>query len=251
MELHFEVSGSGQIPLVCIHGWGCVGSQFAALAGMLEKEFRVYRPDLPGHGRTPLETFQPGFESYAMALAGFLAVHRLEHAILVGHSMGGVLALMVAASGRIQPRAVVNLDGSLPAGERAIAGQRVIRGWLDDADFREKFAGAVREGFFLPAERDARCEEIVRTMSSAPASVLRFLPEQMGALHAEAHLPRVTAPVLYIGAAAPRYDAAKAAALLPHARFEQIHDAGHFLQIYAPDRVHSMTRDFLQTAGVI
>ena len=41
-------------------------------------------------------------------------------------------------------------------------------------DFRVRLAGALREAFFLPSERDGRCEEIIRTMCAAPDSVLRF-----------------------------------------------------------------------------
>jgi len=52
LPIHFEVSGSGDIPLVCVHGWGCRGDQFNELSQRLYKDFRIFRVDLPGHGRT-------------------------------------------------------------------------------------------------------------------------------------------------------------------------------------------------------
>lgn len=248
-KLHFEVSGSGGIPLLCVHGWGCNGGQFAAVAGLLGDRFRIYCPDLPGHGRTPLGDFSPSFDSYAAALADFARGHGLERPVLLGHSMGGVLSLIAAASGRLQPCAVINLDGSLPQSEKMLEGQRAIRGWLDEPDFRDRLAGALRQAFFLPSERDARCDEIIRTMCSAPDAVLRFLPEQVGVLHGEGILPRVAAPVLFVGSAAPRFDPAKAAALIRHLRLEQITHAGHFLHIYAPEEVAHLVKAFV-TASI-
>ncbi|MGO8839385.1 MAG: alpha/beta fold hydrolase [Limisphaerales bacterium] len=245
MELHFEVSGSGDVPLVCIHGWACNGDQFVDLSRHLAKDFRIFRLDLPGHGRTPLDGFLPGFELYAGMMVDFILKHKLERPVLLGHSMGGMLSLMAAAAGRLQPRAVINLDGSLPPTEETLAGQKMIHGWLDEPDFRRRLALLLRKVFFLPSEHDPRCEAILQTMCSAPEPVLRFLPEQIGGLHPDRILPKVTAPVLYVGCAVPLFDSQKAAAVIPHLRLEQIPDAGHFLHIYAADRLAAILKSFL------
>jgi pimeloyl-ACP methyl ester carboxylesterase len=245
--LHFEVSGAGEIPLLCIHGWGCNGVQFEGLADRLGKEYRIYRPDLPGHGQSPLGDFRPTFANYADAVCEFSARHELVDPILLGHSMGGALALLAAASGRILPRAIINLDGSLPAAEHVLVAQATIRGWLDQPDFRNRLAAALNDGFFLPQERDERSTEIIRTMCTAPSEVLRFLPEQVGTLDASAILPRVTVPTLYLGASRPRFDRKQAAAHIPQLRVEQIPDAGHFLHIYALPQVCALVEDFLRS----
>ncbi len=248
VDLHFEVSGSGDVPLVCTHGWACNGEQFMELSRFLEKDFRIFCLDLPGHGRTPLDGFLPGFEHYAGTMVDFALKHKLERPVLLGHSMGGVLSLMAAASGRLQPRAVVNLDGSLPPAEKTLAGQNTIYRWLDEPDFRGRLARLLREIFFLSFERDARCNAIIETMCSAPEAVLRFLPEQVGELQPERILPKVAAPVLFVGSAVPRFDAGKAATVIPHLRLERIPNAGHFLHVYAADRVAALLKDFLTPA---
>ncbi|MGH8045669.1 MAG: alpha/beta fold hydrolase [Chthoniobacterales bacterium] len=245
MRLHFEVSGSGPIPLLCIHGWCCESSQFDALAGDLDSEFRIFRPDLPGHGKTPLDGFQPAFANYAAAVVEFAIEHNIENAVLLGHSMGGALTLMAAASGRLHPRALINLDGSLPAAPHVLAGLQKLREWLDEPDFRDRLAAALREGFFLPHERDTRCEAIIRTMCSAPDAVLRFLPEQIGGLDAATVLSKISAPVLYIGADTPRFDAARATTLLPPINIERIAGAGHFMHIYETQRIAALMGSFI------
>jgi len=242
MALHHVESGSGKTPLVCVHGWGCEGGQFEEISRLLDGDFRIYRPDLPGHGRTPLGTFEPGFAAYAAAVADFVRRCGLERPILLGHSMGGVLSIMAAQD--LAVRAVVNLDGSLPAAPHTLAGQAVIRGWLDEPDFRARLADALREGFFLPAEREARCEEIIRAMCAAPDSVLRFLPEKISEIQPERILPAIEVPVLYIGAARPRYDLGAARALLPQMEDRHIPDGGHFLHVYQPVKIAALVRAF-------
>lgn len=241
--MHCETFGSGSEPLVCLHGWGCRGGQFAGLAELLGRDFRIHMPDLPGHGRTPLRDFKPGFESYAGAVTKFISDLGVKRPVLLGHSMGGVLALMAAT--RLEVRAVINLDGSLPAAAHTLTAQDTLRSWLDEPDFRSRLAGALREGFFLPHERDAQCETIIREMCSAPEAVLRFLPTQVHALLPQDILPRVAAPVLYIGAAKPRFDAEAAAVMVRDARFQKISTAGHFLHLYAPAEVSSLVIPFL------
>lgn len=240
---HCEVSGSGISPLVFVHGWCCEGAQFAQLAGILSQAFRIYRPDLPGHGRTPLGDFRPGFEAYADALAQWIGDRRLDRPILVGHSMGGVLSLMAGA--RVSIGAVINLDGSLPAAATTLAAQATLRSWLGKPDFRQRLAGALREGYFLPHERDARAEEVIKSMCSATEPVLRFLPETISTLDASQILPKVEVPVLYIGAENPRFDSGHARGLLPQLRLEQIRNAGHFLHLRAPEKVAEIAMAFL------
>jgi len=243
-ELSCTVSGIGSIPLICLHGWACDGSQFGELSELLDKDFRIFCPDLPGHGKTPLNGFNPGFQPYARLIADFSKSQKLERPVLLGHSMGGVLCLMAAAQGGIQPRAVINLDGSFPAAPQSASGFQSLRALINTPHFRDRLALMVRESFFLDSERDARCEAIVQAMCSAPDPVLHFVPEQAGSLCAEQILPNVRVPVLYVGSASPRFDMDKAASLIPRVTFEQIHEAGHFLHIYAARKLAATLRQF-------
>jgi len=244
--LHFDVSGTGTIPVICIHGWGCEGAQFIELSRALGPKFRVYRPDLPGHGRTPLDGFVPSFANYADVIVDFALGQQLENPILIGHSLGGALATRAAAP-RLQPRAVIQLDGILPPAAQTVVWLAMIRSWLDEPDFRDRLAMALRENFFLPQERDARCEAIIRMMCSAPAAVLRYLPEQIGSQAATNLLPKVSAPILYIAAAVPFFDVPKVAKA--QIRVEQIPTAGHFLHVYAFDQVAAKVEEFLRPAA--
>ena len=243
-ELSFTVSGVGSIPLICLHGWACDGSQFGELSELLDQDFRIFCPDLPGHGKTPLNGFNPGFRPYAQLIADFSESQKLERPVLLGHSMGGVLCLMATAEGGIQPRAVINLDGSFPAASQSALGFQSLRAHVNTPHFRDRLALMVRESFFLDSERDARCEAIIHAMCSAPDPVLHFVPEQAGSLCPEQMLPNIHVPVLYVGSASPRFDVDKAASLIPRVTFEQIHEVGHFLHIYAVRKLAAILRQF-------
>src|ERR1051326_8372138 len=80
--------------VVLLHGFGGAASNWAAVAPVLARRCRVVVPELPGHGRSsglpgPAETLDP----YADRIAALLA----EPAVVVGHSLGGVIPLRLAS----------------------------------------------------------------------------------------------------------------------------------------------------------
>lgn len=242
MSLSFEEIGNGQRTLVCVHGWGCHAGQFHDVARLLAPSFRIFLPDLPGHGRTPLGSFVPSFENYANALVCFIDSLHIDPPVLLGHSMGGVLALIAAA--RTEVAAIINLDGAFPAKPAVIDAQNVFRERLKEPGDLSWFGDSLREAFFDPSELGDRAEQIIAGMCSMPEPVLHFLPDQIGTLDAAATLPRVRAHALYVGSARPRFDEAAARLLSPKFSFCEIPGTGHFLQIFAAEAVAELVKKF-------
>jgi pimeloyl-ACP methyl ester carboxylesterase len=72
---------------------------FRVLAPMLAKSYTVYAIDLPGHGRSPIDPDAPFDEPYLrQAVIGFIEKLALGDLTIVGESIGGALALTVAAT---------------------------------------------------------------------------------------------------------------------------------------------------------
>ena len=109
-------SGSGP-QLVYLHGLGEWSVSFDPLVARPELAgFTHVLPDLPGYGRSAWPDELPEGDSLAWLaarIAGWLAGK--QPAVLVGHSMGGVLATLVAEL--LPVRAIVNLDGNLTRGD--------------------------------------------------------------------------------------------------------------------------------------
>lgn len=93
----YELDGWGSgPPLVLVHGLGASGSTFARLMFELRSNWRkIYVPDLPGHGFSPLEPGeQPlGVREHYEALAAWIDTVVKEPAAMVGNSLGGALSL--------------------------------------------------------------------------------------------------------------------------------------------------------------
>ncbi len=95
--LHYADFGGAGTPVVLVHGLGGSHLNWLAVAPTLAREARVLAPDLPGFGRTPLAGRSAGIRANRAVLDRFLDVVVGEPAVLVGNSMGGLIAMMEAA----------------------------------------------------------------------------------------------------------------------------------------------------------
>ncbi|MFE3172354.1 alpha/beta fold hydrolase [Amycolatopsis sp. NPDC059090] len=93
-KLKLRVTGQGEPPVLLLHGLGATGAVWDGLTGQLDRRLLV--PDLPGHGGSP-RLPEYTFETLAAAVAD--ALDEPGPVAVVGHSLGGVVALELA-SGR-------------------------------------------------------------------------------------------------------------------------------------------------------
>lgn len=117
MELAVWRAGSGDEPLVCIHGITAQHRAFNALAQHLGKEYEIVGVDLRGRGDSVKPESGYGLEAHASDVMRVLDHLGLENAVLVGHSMGGFVGLQAALSYPDRVRAMVLLDGGWPRQE--------------------------------------------------------------------------------------------------------------------------------------
>ncbi len=91
-----EEAGRG-FPLVLLHGLGASSFSWRENIGPWSRHYRVLAPDLPGHGRTPPH-LTPDFrlETLTRELSGLFDRYDLSQTALVGNSLGGSLALLLA-----------------------------------------------------------------------------------------------------------------------------------------------------------
>jgi len=94
--LHTQQSGNGPI-LVMLHGLFGDLDNFRSVSLHLERSLTVVRMDLPGHGRSP-SLASLSIESMAEAVSDELAALGIRDFHLLGHSLGGKVAMAMAAS---------------------------------------------------------------------------------------------------------------------------------------------------------
>ena len=103
-----EAYGDGPVQVVWLHGWGRTSADFAAAAALLaQKGIGSVALDLPGFGASPLPATAGGAAMYARLLTPVLADISARPLVLVGHSFGGRVATVVAATQSERVRALV------------------------------------------------------------------------------------------------------------------------------------------------
>ena len=117
VELAIWRAGTGDEPLVCIHGITAQHRSFNALAQHLDKEYELIGVDLRGRGDSDKPDSGYGLDAHAADIMRLFDHLGLENAVLVGHSMGGFVGLQTALSYPDRARALVLLDGGWPRRE--------------------------------------------------------------------------------------------------------------------------------------
>ncbi len=111
-------------PLLFVHGLGESGLCFEELAAReeLAERWRLV-PDLPGYGRSTWPDEPLPLEAVADQLAGWIVRELRRPATVVGHSMGGVLAVLLAERAPEQVAAVVDVDGNVSLEDCVFSGR--------------------------------------------------------------------------------------------------------------------------------
>ncbi len=124
----------GRPPLVMVHGWMDVGASWQFVIDALPEDAFVIAPDWRGYGLTEVPgTDSYWFPDYLADLDALLDHHAAGQAVdLVGHSMGGNVAMMYAGARPERIRRLVNLEGfGLPETRPSQAPGRYAR-WMDE-----------------------------------------------------------------------------------------------------------------------
>jgi pimeloyl-ACP methyl ester carboxylesterase len=116
--------------LVCLHGLGGSHLNWTAIGPRLSRRSRVVALDLVGHGLTPAGSRTPTIEGHRRLLAGFLAAMGGRPSILVGNSMGGLVAALQAADDPDSVAGLVLVDPALPTARLGWIHPRVIANFL-------------------------------------------------------------------------------------------------------------------------
>jgi pimeloyl-ACP methyl ester carboxylesterase len=260
-KVHIYTAGQDGAPtVVLIHGLGDNGARdWDGLITVLARDFRVVAFDLPGFGHSSKgnELYSP--ENYTAFLRYLLVEHvRARTISLVGHSMGGAIALRYAARYPQDVTALVLVD--VPGILHPMAYSKYISHLGID---------------FLPSLYPAQNDHLSNLVSSiltlthkaqpVPEAIIASPQLRQSFLNAEpakiaglalaledfsADMPRVQAPVLLLwggrDTVAPLRNARVLSANLPHAQLEVFEASGHTPMEDVPERFNKRVAAFLR-----
>ncbi len=125
-------------PIVLLHGGLGSRNDFLPLAEHLASQYRLIAIDSRGHGCSEIGHLPMTYHQLEKDVIAVLTELELNEAGIIGHSDGGIVALRLAASGRVQPRFVVAVGAhwGLPADDPV----RTIYTGITVDEWRSKFA---------------------------------------------------------------------------------------------------------------
>jgi len=170
LSIYFTAQGDGQPALVFVHGWSCDGSYWSDQLAHFAKKYRVVAVDLAGHGQSGLERQQWTMAAFAQDVKAVVEKLGLERIVLIGHSMGGPVAVETA---RLMPARVVGVIGIDTLQDMGLTMPPQQREAFV-APMRDNFSEAARNFVRQMFTEDADSNLVTRVaadMSSAPPEI--------------------------------------------------------------------------------
>lgn len=253
-----------RLTLLGVHGWAGSAAEFAPLAAALPRGLRLVAADFPGTGASqPADDDRCTTDEFVSVLRSLVERMGCGPLVLMGHSLGGKIAAVLAA--RV-PEMVSGLVLVAPYGlskqesalQRAVASRR----WLAEAGARLNNRWAIQLGLGrVYHDRALAPEPIVEHVIAS-----QLTPEGRRALAAVSHamigidpidelLPSVTQPTLLLWGRDDRVlrpqAAARYAALMPQARLRLLDRCGHVPMTERPHETAALLADFLRASGLL
>jgi pimeloyl-ACP methyl ester carboxylesterase len=247
VRLHYLRTGGAKPAVVLLHGLLGSGACWTPVARALEADFDVVMPDARGHGGSTAPLHGYTYEDHASDVLGLIRGLRLSRPVLLGHSMGGMTAAVVANRAAGLLRGLILVDPTFLSAER----QREVR----DSDVAEQHrrALALQKAELVAqgrARHPRRSPELLELQAEArlkthPGAFDVLTPPNPGyrGLVRAIDLPTLLVigddPIVTLGTAT------ELRRLNPRLLIEQVSDAGHGLPFDQPERLGEVVQAFL------
>ena len=248
VDLAYDDMGTGSPPILLLHGFSCGRTDFVHQLAQFSERHRVVAFDQRGHGQSSLA----GDGSYgfgvdvadARAFCGELGVTR---PIVVGHSLGGVSALQLAAEPGFAS-ALVLLDSTIELPDEVEEQLAAFVEGLErsnDEEFKEQVRQYARAQMIDPSDDAKEAGRLIERSARVPKDVYVAGVKSIVGVDVRAMALSVTVPTLFIGSSLPWIDLGRVHALRPDWFLGRTVGAGHFHHLLVPDQVNAMIGRFL------
>ena len=244
VPLSFHDNESRKSALVLIHGWGCDHTTLLQQQAFFSDTHRVVNVDLRGHGESGSPKQIYSVAQFADDLAWLCQELGIQRAALIGHSMGGAVALETASRFPELVGAACLIDTAFQA---PLETQKILAPLLPGLQSND-YENAYRKimiALSLTSDRE-ELRPVLSTLPRAPQHVLLSALQE----HMERHdfakaAASCSVPVAYIGASVALANLEQLKQLIPDIRSGQTLGSGHFSPWLVPEQVNAMLRRFL------
>lgn len=238
IHVQYRVYGSGDLALVFIHGWSCDSNYWREQIPEFKRRYTVLTVDLAGHGGTGANRSEWTMQRFGQDVATAVATIPHERIVLVGHSMGGPVAIEAARLLKGRVIGIIGVDTF-----RTIGAPQPTAAQLDAAvkPFEANFIGHTREvvtsHFFAPGADAELVRKIAYDMSLSPPQV--SIPAMRAALAYDftGPLKEITVPIVAINSdLGEPLNETRIRKVLPRFRAVTLSAVGHFPMMEDPAR---------------
>lgn len=244
LELNYDESGpDGAQPVILLHGWGCEISTVASIANALYTKLKVYSIDLPGHGKSQEPPHPWGVDDFTKLIEKFSKSLGLENPVLIGHSFGGRISILMASRSKVNKVVLIDAAGIKP--------KRSPKYYLKVYSFKTArkilpfLLGKRRAEKIIDAWRGKAGSADYRQSSPMMRAVMsRCVNEDLKHV-----MPSISAPTLLIwgedDTATPLSDAKTMERLIPEAGLVSFPGCGHYSFLDNPGQFRAVIQSFL------
>lgn len=251
IKIHYLRTGGCKPPLVLLHGLTGSGACWTPLARALQSEYDVVMPDARGHGNSSTPLNRCSYEDHAGDIVGLIQGLGLEAPVLLGHSMGGMTAAVVASQLATALRGVILADPTFLSSQRQrevhesdVVEQhlRLLSSSKNDVMAQLRLRHPHRSSEFIELLAEARLQTRIHAFDvlTPPNPESREL------------VSGIAVPILLVVAdngVVPLEMARELQILNPRLRVEQLRDVGLGLPYDQPDRFEAVVRSFLRSVA--
>jgi len=247
VSLYYEERGSGT-PVVLLHGFPLDHTIWNPVVPLLEIHARLILPDLRGHGKSPLGQAN-SIREMAEDVAVLLDMLDIPRAILVGHSMGGYVALAFA---RAHPHRLAGL-GLVASQAESDTPEKQRGRYNTAADVRKHGLRKLAEGISQKLSAQPGLMETIRQiiLQANPAGVVSALIAMAERPDATDWLGEIRVPAVVIAGEAdalmPPDRAVTLEQLLPHSWRVSLPGVGHLPMMEAPEQTAHPLVELIQS----
>ena len=248
VTLAYEDINPGPPPMVLVHGWGCDHTALAAQAEFFSKSHRVVSVDLRGHGKSDAPDQDYTMAVFADDLAWLCERLGLIKPIMVGHSMGGNIALELAARHPHVPGSIVLLNSVVFMPQAIVDMQKMVLDAISGSDYVAAYRESISR-MFIPTDDVSKKEHFLASHPKAPQHVLTSaFVNHITQYDGTSAATGCRVPVAHIGdvtTAVSHSDLTRFQQLTPQLSLGLTLESGHFAPLIVPDQINSMLVRFV------
>jgi len=231
-------TGGKEPALVFVHCWSCDKNYWTGELEYFRSNYKVIAIDLAGHGESGLGRVEWTIENYGKDVTAVIDKEKLDKVILIGHSMGGPVALAAAQLLGNRVKALIAIDTFQDIEEVLTPEQ--IDGFYKM--FEEDFTGTTKEfvkGLFAENADSNLVKRIAEEMSSAPPSIALASFRSLFKYGEAANFDKINVPVRFINSDKFPTNTEAAKRHIKDFNMKIIKGVGHFPMLEKPDEFNS------------